>query len=166
MSDLVITEKENIVAIADAVRNKTGKTNEMTLGEIASEISGITSAGGNEVRTGYISIESASIAYPLAIYCLKNDYSLLVNVNIERGSYEIAAPALVILEAIGSDTGIVINGSAQPGCYKLSFLNEDKWLNKSDYNAMSPYGKVYIVADAGCYIKVEYVSTGEDNEPV
>lgn len=41
MSELIVTERENIVAIADAVRNKTGNTNEMSLGGIVSGINGI-----------------------------------------------------------------------------------------------------------------------------
>ena len=42
----VITDRENIVAIANAVRSKIGTSNELTLGEIASSISSITSSGG------------------------------------------------------------------------------------------------------------------------
>ena len=38
MNTKTITERENIVAIANAVRSKTGKTEEFTLGEIATEI--------------------------------------------------------------------------------------------------------------------------------
>ena len=44
MSDLILTERSNITAIADAVRNKTGSTGEMTL-------DGITS-GINSIQTG------------------------------------------------------------------------------------------------------------------
>ena len=45
MNELIITERSDIVAIADAVRSKTGTTSEMTLGEIASGISGINTSG-------------------------------------------------------------------------------------------------------------------------
>lgn len=34
MSELIITERSNIVALANAVRNKTGQTKELTFGEI------------------------------------------------------------------------------------------------------------------------------------
>lgn len=41
MSELVIAERSDIVAIANAVRNKTETTNEMTLGEIVTGINSI-----------------------------------------------------------------------------------------------------------------------------
>ena len=41
MSDLIITERSNIVAIADAVRNKKGITEGLTLGAITTEIENI-----------------------------------------------------------------------------------------------------------------------------
>ena len=34
MSELIITERSNMVALANAVRNKTGQTEELTFGEI------------------------------------------------------------------------------------------------------------------------------------
>jgi hypothetical protein len=34
MSDLIITERSNVVAVADSIRNKTGLTKELTLGEM------------------------------------------------------------------------------------------------------------------------------------
>ena len=46
----IITDKTNIVAIADAVRSKTGSTEELSLGEIISEIEGI-SGGGTTLPT-------------------------------------------------------------------------------------------------------------------
>jgi hypothetical protein len=45
MSELIITEKTNIVDIADAVREKTGKTGKLSLGEIARNIRGMSEAG-------------------------------------------------------------------------------------------------------------------------
>ena len=42
----VICDREDIVAIADAVRNKTGVINEMTLGDITTNINKITTSGG------------------------------------------------------------------------------------------------------------------------
>ena len=42
----VICEREDIVAIADAVRNKTGLNDEMTIGGIVNGINNISSGGG------------------------------------------------------------------------------------------------------------------------
>ena len=41
MSELIIVERSDIVAVADAVRNKTGKTDEMTLGQMIDDINSI-----------------------------------------------------------------------------------------------------------------------------
>ena len=43
MADLIITERSNIVTVANAIRNRTGSTEEMTLGQIAYGIGGIGS---------------------------------------------------------------------------------------------------------------------------
>ena len=45
MSRLVIFERENIVAIANAIRNKTGKDKELTIGEMIEDINSISSSG-------------------------------------------------------------------------------------------------------------------------
>lgn len=42
MNELIIANRSDVVAIADAVRNKIGITNELTLGEIASGINSIS----------------------------------------------------------------------------------------------------------------------------
>lgn len=41
----VITEKEQIVAVADAIRNKTGNTNLMTLSEMVNSVKTISGGG-------------------------------------------------------------------------------------------------------------------------
>ena len=45
MADLVIIERSDIVAVADAVRNKIGSSNDLTIGEMVSGISSIASNG-------------------------------------------------------------------------------------------------------------------------
>lgn len=45
----IICERTDLVAIADAVRNKTGATNAMTLGQIADNINGIATGGSTPV---------------------------------------------------------------------------------------------------------------------
>jgi hypothetical protein len=46
MSELIITERKNIVAIADAVRNKTGRTDDMNLAQIKEAIEAGTGGSG------------------------------------------------------------------------------------------------------------------------
>lgn len=95
----VICEREDIVAIADAVRNKTGNSDEMTLGEIASGINGIEaggSGGGNvETCTVTLSLSQGGIAY--SYYTIENeavtykslvkDSAIEVSLEIIKGSY-------------------------------------------------------------------------------
>lgn len=57
MADLIITERSDIVAIADAVRSKTGKTEDLTLSGIVSGISSISVSGG---ATGGIDTSDAT----------------------------------------------------------------------------------------------------------
>ena len=51
MADLIITERSNIVAIADVIRGKTGQTNRLNLGEIAEGANSIGSGGGGSTTT-------------------------------------------------------------------------------------------------------------------
>ena len=66
MSELVITEQDNLVAIADAVRSKTGSTSRMNLGEIISGINSITGSGG--INTSDATATSAQILSPYTAY--------------------------------------------------------------------------------------------------
>lgn len=52
MSDLIVTERSNIVAIADAVRNKTGGSEEMTMSEIVENILNIVIGDGVNANFG------------------------------------------------------------------------------------------------------------------
>lgn len=54
MSELIITERSNIVALANAVRNKTGQTKELTFGEIVASINDIS---GAEIKNQDITIK-------------------------------------------------------------------------------------------------------------
>ena len=47
MKDLLLIERPDIVAIADAVRAKTGQNGDMTLKQMANKIEGIQSGGGS-----------------------------------------------------------------------------------------------------------------------
>ena len=55
MKEYILTEKENIVAIADAIRNKTGSAEKLALGEFVENINGITS-GSNSSNTVTINV--------------------------------------------------------------------------------------------------------------
>lgn len=59
MANMVGTERSNIVAIANAVRNRTGESGDLTIGEIISGINGIE---GGENLDAEISSQNAIIA--------------------------------------------------------------------------------------------------------
>jgi hypothetical protein len=59
MANMIGTERSNIVAIANAVRNRTGESGDLTIGEIISGINGIE--GGENLDTE-IAAQNAIIA--------------------------------------------------------------------------------------------------------
>lgn len=68
----IITRKENIVAIADAVRAKNGTTAEMTLGEIVSSIESIQTDEG--IKTCTVTIYDDGYNHTEINYaCLRDD---------------------------------------------------------------------------------------------
>lgn len=54
MADLIATERSNIVAIADAVRNKTGESGDLTIGGIISGINSIEGGGNTDIEDNII----------------------------------------------------------------------------------------------------------------
>ena len=77
----IITRKENIVAIADAVRAKNGTTAEMTLGEIVSSIEGIQTGGSGEVETCTVTVTDAGNLFGVM-------YTQLIDNEITSGYVE------------------------------------------------------------------------------
>lgn len=62
MSELIITERSNMTAIADAVRNRTGITEELTIDEMINGINSIVSSGGVDVSDATIISGSQMLA--------------------------------------------------------------------------------------------------------
>lgn len=60
MPELVIIERSDLVAVGDAVRNKTGKTNDMTLGQMIEEIGSISEVGELNLQDKIITPSTAS----------------------------------------------------------------------------------------------------------
>ena len=87
MDDLIITERQNIIDIADAIRNKTGLENEMTLADMVTEI--------NSIETG--SSSSASMF-------VSNASGILPTI------YKGAANSTLALEFESSATGALQEG--------------------------------------------------------
>lgn len=84
MSELVICDKQDIVDIADIIREKSSETGEMTL-EMLKEVAGAIESGELELRTGTITLskDSSSLTIehnlsklPKIIYVRHNDSSI------------------------------------------------------------------------------------------
>lgn len=130
---LIITERSNITAIADAVRSKTNTTVEMTLGDIANSIYNIESSGsGTSIETCKVSITAESSATGITpgyvTYTTVEDKKLVNKVlkgqDIEFKGPTIGIPTLVttvtIICAIG--TNIYID----PGDYlNMEYVTSD-----------------------------------------
>lgn len=69
MSKLIVTEHSNIVAIADAVRNKTGITDELNISEIISGINNIGDSNNSSgLDTSDATATSSQMLYPYTAY--------------------------------------------------------------------------------------------------
>lgn len=55
MAEIIITERSDMVVLANAVRNKTGQTEELTLGEIVASINDISV--GSEIKNQDVTIK-------------------------------------------------------------------------------------------------------------
>lgn len=77
MNNLIITNKEDLTAIADAIRSKTGKTNPLYVEQMPTEIEGIQTGGGAlQAKTAYPS-HSEQVITP------DEDYYGLVAVTVK-----------------------------------------------------------------------------------
>ena len=88
MSDLIVTERSNLIGVANAVRNRTGKTNNLTIGEIINEIGAIVS--DSEEKTVELDFSNGDVTVT------PSDGKLLSEVNISK-------PETLIPENIAKD---------------------------------------------------------------
>ena len=61
MNDIILTERSNLIAIADATRNKTGLTNDMNLGDIVEAINSIPEASSGGIDTSDATVTASDI---------------------------------------------------------------------------------------------------------
>lgn len=167
MAELIITEKQNITAIADAVRNKTGKTDTMTLGDIAVEISNIGSESGDgdsgtSSTTGTVTVTYSNSGSDHLIFTgIKPDKTLLTQEDLQALSFKILCPSVLTLRVPeGSTSKIETNkgtSSVQPGNFLVVNRYREGWLNKNQYGD-GMYDEVHLVLDTGAHIRIQYKS--------
>lgn len=85
MSELIIANKADLVAVADAIREKTGKTEQMHLAQFAEKIAGIESGGSGMTETDFI--RAVSEGYRAIAGTDYTDGLLMFNRFPSNGSY-------------------------------------------------------------------------------
>ena len=81
MADYVLEKKSDLTAIADAIREKSGSTDSMTVANMAALISALETGGGGDslsVITGTFSVDSDCKGYDLADSRFANKTVLLI----------------------------------------------------------------------------------------
>jgi hypothetical protein len=96
MNEIILTERSNIVAIANAVRNKTGKNNNMNLGQIVDAINSIAQAVGIDLDAE-LNAQDAKIASQDAL--IANIVSALEGKAAGGGGIEIPELCTVTYES-------------------------------------------------------------------
>ncbi len=105
---MALTDK--LTAIADAIRGKTGKTESMTLAQMATEIAGIKTGGGGGMESGEITLsDHYNITIPVSskkthvMLMAKNLGAMITNPNdsgavARRVSFVFGAEGICLLE--------------------------------------------------------------------
>lgn len=120
----VIADKEDIVAIADAIRSKTGSTDEMTLDGIVNGINSIETGGGGSVETCTVTISSI-YTVPM-VYTDENGVTVYLNTKTPS----IVVPRFSMIAVfIGYTDSIQANGG--------EFI----------YNNLTDSGRVYFIGN-------------------
>ena len=144
MNEIILTERANIVAIANAVRNKTGKNNNMNLGQIVDAINSIAQAVGIDLDAE-MNAQDAKIASQDAL--IANIVSALEGKAIGGGNIEIPSYQMVSTIINYNITNTIMEVS-------LSYLglNEDGILAPKE-EVISGSGSITIVSSVGSLIE-------------
>lgn len=146
MADLVICNKQDLVAVADAVRSKTGESTGMKLEEIPSKISGISGSADSVLKT--VQVQSVWSEDTKWYYFMMPDGSY-EEIPLNTTSFTMGAPSFILF--CSSETGL--NDSNFTG-YRL--LRGGQYI----YIDGSACG---IYVDGSAPVVFEYVAS--DNEP-
>jgi hypothetical protein len=120
VDELIITEKENLTNIADAVREQTGETELMSINDIPSKIRALSSGGG------YAKIEDI----PTKVSQLENDSKFVPEDEIKNLFKNLSSDRALSFYCI-EDVEIVVNGvstvySANSNV-EIKLLETDTW---------------------------------------
>jgi hypothetical protein len=157
MSEFVICEKNDLGAIADAIRDKTGKTEEMTLDQMPLEIASIVAGGNSGGNTG-----GMNGIYMAKITPAENISTMDIEHNL--GTTDILF-ALVWIESMG-DYEVTENHSAANIWLKTDIPTRvTSSLNRENFEAQVGYSySTKIISSVGLKNSGSYVrNPTEDN---
>lgn len=112
MNELIITEKSNLTAIADAVRSKTGTTTPMTLGDIVNSIYNIESGDSDA------SIETCAVTITF-IYNMSGTFpSYVTYTTVDGGKIvnRVLNDSDITFSGLGGTGGATARGAATINC--------------------------------------------------
>lgn len=135
MSELIITDRSNIVAIADAVRSKTGNANSLNLGEIVAGINSISgSGGGGNVTTVPQATPTISVSSSGLITASATQTAGYVNAGTKSATKQLTTQAAkTVTPTTSSQTavasGVYTTGAITVGAIPSSYIQPSGTLN-------------------------------------
>ena len=134
MADLIITERSNIVAIADAVRSKTGTTNNLNLGEIVEGINSISGSGGGSTTTVTQATPTISVSSSGLITASATQTAGYVNAGTKSATKQLTTQAAkTVTPTTSSQTavasGVYTTGAITVGAIPSSYVQPSGSLN-------------------------------------
>lgn len=166
----VITDRENIVAIANATRDKTGITRELTLGEIASSISSIVSSGGintsdatatsSDILSGKTAyVKGSKITGTIATKTSSDLTTSGATVTVPSGYYasnaskSVSATTQATPSISVNSSGLITASATQTAGYvSAGTKSATKQLTTKGATTITPTSSVQTVVSAGTYV--------------
>lgn len=159
----VICEREDLVNIANAIREKTGSSNEMTLGEMDDAVADINGGNSSTGKALITSVSSEEFGKSFSYIDESGNFK-----TVELNSFlelEIPAPSIILT----CTSPLVVNtGDYSGNGYVISKDNSTGFTILQDRGLATVNGKSRLASaflvEKDAHISIEYIAA--DNEPV
>ena len=141
MADLVITEKQNLVNLADAIREKAGLEDGMSFpAGFLEAVAGIESGGGAEVSFGTITPASttATLTWEHGLSKTPSFILLWLSTGSTASSYTNTLRAYYITPNYGA-TGVATRYEAYVTASNINYMYHENSLNAYDVDSGAPW---------------------------